>query len=56
MIARMGFDGIAYGSSQRGPSAKGASNFLFFDPLIATPEPTLRFVRLTGIKYGFVDV
>ncbi|QSQ27270.1 transposase zinc-binding domain-containing protein [Pyxidicoccus parkwayensis] len=49
LIADAGFDGVAYESSQ----APGGSNFLFFDPDIATQEGAAEEVEVKGVSYAF---
>lgn len=52
MIGRMGFDGIRFASSQRGPSSRG-HNYLLFDPFAARPEGTHEETRVSGIQYDY---
>ncbi|HVV16080.1 MAG TPA: RES family NAD+ phosphorylase [Polyangia bacterium] len=50
MIADLGFDGVAYASSQRGTNA--AVNYLFFDPRSAAPvDDTAEEITVGRIRY-----
>lgn len=49
LIAELGFDGVAYASAQR----PGGSNFLFFDPEIATQSGASEEVHIAGVNYTF---
>ncbi|MCA8947101.1 MAG: RES family NAD+ phosphorylase [Planctomycetes bacterium] len=56
VIRQLGFDGIAYPSSQIGQTVRDTpANILLFDPSAAAPKGTLKHVTVSTVDYTFAD-